>query len=369
MDPASLPGPQGGPALRSWRPHHRGHLPVEPPRRDVFGRRHGHRLGYRYGISVRRIFLDDAALSMRRTEEAPVLEVSCGNVRRGTSRMRGGHRSGEAAPVEGEGESAVTESAPDPALAELLGLPADASFTARSGERILVGYGSGRVELWGVGAVRPFRQLVLESQILPTSGVAASGDRVASWIAWRETGNGSNGLRFWTPSTLEVVSAEAGLSTTLASGLFLDEGSYFCEFRDPPRRGYLGSRPARDRDRTDRGEGRKPQRTSFGAQRGAGSNQFVEVQYGLTGPGVAIWEYAEGALRRSGSSPPSRRTRRSSIREETVSIRRPSSSKRKVSSTSTRPRPVNRRVFSEKEFRECSEPRWGCASRKTIGRS
>lgn len=250
------------------------------------------------GFPVRRIFLDDAALSMRRTEEAPVLEVSCGNVRRGTSRMRVDIRSGEAAPVEGEGEAAVTESAPDPALAGLLGLPAEASFTARSGERILVGYGSGRVELWGVGAVRPFRQLVLESQILPTSGVAASGDEVATWIAWRETGNGSNGLRFWTPSTLEVVSAEAGLSTTLASGLFLDEGSYFVssEIRHAGGPWGLVLRETETGQIVARAASHSGLPSVLNEV--PGTDQFVEVQYGLTGPGVTIWEYAEGALRR-----------------------------------------------------------------------
>ena len=248
------------------------------------------------GFPVRRIFLDDVAISMRQTAAAPVLEVSCGNVRRGTSLARVDIRTGEVTPLEGEVE--VRESAADPVIADELALPVEASFTALSGDRILVGYDDGRVEVWSRKGERPVRLLRLESQIQPTSGVAASGDRVATWISWREEGIGTSGLRFWKPSTLEVVSAETGLSTSVASGLFLDGGTYFVssEIRHAGGPWGLVLRETETGQIVSRSENRS--KLPCVLNEVPGTDRFVEVQYGLTGPGVTIWEYAEGAIRR-----------------------------------------------------------------------
>ncbi len=246
------------------------------------------------GFPVRRIFMEDVCFSMSQRSGSDILEVSCGNVRRGTKRATVNPFSGEVETV--DAEIPVVGSVPDEGLVNRLALKADVTLTVQSGDRVVVGYADGVVELWGLGQTGPLLLQKLQSQIVETTSVAASRQWVASWKYGKESG--SHQLRFWNPATLEVVQADAGESSSLVSGLFVHDGAFFvsCENKHSAGLWELVVRESATGMVVSRASNRSGLQSILSSV--PGTDQFVETQYGLTGPGVSLWEFSRGVLKR-----------------------------------------------------------------------
>lgn len=246
------------------------------------------------GFPARRLFMDDACFSMSQRSGSGLLEVLCGNTRRGTKRAIVNPFSGEVKTE--DAVMPVIESGPDDSLVDRLGLKANVTLAVQSGSRAVVGYSDGIVELWGLGQSGPLLLQKLASQIVETTSVAASREWVASWKYGEE--NGSHQLRFWNPSTLEVVQADTGNSSSLVSGLFVEGGAYFvsCENRHSAGRWELVVRETATGMIISRASNRSGLQSILSSV--PGTDQVVETQYGLTGPGVSLWEFSRGILKR-----------------------------------------------------------------------
>lgn len=246
------------------------------------------------GCPLRRLFLPDQAVTLTRLDSGE-LQVDCGNTRRGLVRAFVNPLTEEMR-TEELAETPQEHRIPKE-LVELLTLPAETSFALRDGDRAVVGFEDGKVELWSLGENQPLRIQKFEREISHTSGVATAGDWVATWSFLADPS--SHNLRFWNPTDPRVVGAEPNDSTHIVSGVFVDGGKYFvsCENSRFHWRWNLVVRETRSGRVISSAETEIGRPSILSVVEG--EDKIVQTQYGLTGPGVFLWEFRNGQLQQT----------------------------------------------------------------------
>ena len=243
------------------------------------------------GCPVRRIFAPDECFAMQPSQDGRTLTILCGNGRRGFVRAELDPYSGEIS--SSPAETRRTENTPSPDLVRALSLKSDASFTLQNGQRVLVGYDDGRIEIWGLTDGAPSLLQKLAPQIAKPNAVATAQNIVATWSYLGD----SHDLRFWDVEKLNCQPAETGSSTSIVSGVFADGGTYFVSSEDS-RFGWDWNLVVRET-----ATGRIVSQTSTPKNKVAtlsvtpGSGHIVQTHYGLAGPGIYVWQLVGGKLK------------------------------------------------------------------------
>jgi hypothetical protein len=258
------------------------------------------------GLPLKRFFTPDQCASMRTASGSDhVVEVFCGNNRRGEQRVTLDLDGGDMRAQEFEDNPPAPEPSADLVSRTRVGGGVILTAMSPSGDLAAIGFEDGDVELWSLDPLAKLHDLRQEA--FPVTSVSEAGGVVATWRFGTHPATRFNrhDLTFWRPGTLEVLAADRAGSGSIVSGGFLSGGNYFlsCEDNGFDSEWSLVVRDTRSGAVVTREPA--PNRLHATLWFHPDKSAFVVTHYGLTGPGVSVWRFTEGELSRIGNFPES----------------------------------------------------------------
>ncbi|MEM7698346.1 MAG: hypothetical protein AAF236_08090 [Verrucomicrobiota bacterium] len=253
------------------------------------------------GFPLKRVFLPDQANFMSTDDSGRLLRVNCGIQRRGFWNL-----TVEALAGEIRSETATDTSPPPQTLPGDLpdflrheqAIRGKATVYVEGKGRAYAGYSDGTVEAYAVGDVKAQLLQQFRPEISRTTSVASHEGGVATWRynPFTKGETDRHDLMFWRPGRLEAFSAEQGDSSSIFSGLFINEGEHFltCENHAFETGWWLVVRETDEGRIVDRKASRSPFPTVLSL--GSDGVTLLETFFSATGPGVARWRLEGGKL-------------------------------------------------------------------------